>query len=46
VWIEPVPRQLDEVTAIGDLDRFDRLTAPQSLSDRLQRRYADLFGTD
>jgi hypothetical protein len=46
VWIEPVARQLDEVTAIGDLYRFDRFTAPESLWDDLQQRYPDLLGTD
>jgi hypothetical protein len=46
VWIEPVARQLDEVTAIGDLYRFDRFTAPASLWDDLQQRYPELLTTD
>jgi hypothetical protein len=46
VWIEPVARQLDEVTAIGDLYRFDRFAAPASLWDDLQQRYPELLTTD
>jgi hypothetical protein len=44
VWIEPVARQLDEVVAIGELYRFDRFAAPDSLWRDLQRRYPDLLG--
>jgi RNA polymerase sigma factor (sigma-70 family) len=43
VWIEPYARQLDEVTAIGDLYRFDRFTAPATLWQDLQARYPDLL---
>jgi hypothetical protein len=46
VWIEPVARKLDEVTAIGDLYRFDRFTAPASLWEDLQQRYPELLTTD
>ncbi len=46
VWIEPVARQLDEVTAIGNLYRFDRFTAPASLWHDLQQRYPELLTTD
>ena len=43
VWIEPYAKQLDEVTAIGDLYRFDRFTAPATLWQNLQDRYPDLL---
>jgi len=43
VWIEPYARQLDEVTAIGDLYRFDRFTAPAALWQGLQDRYPELL---
>ena len=43
VWIEPYARQLDEVTAIGDLYRFDRFSAPATLWRDLQARYPDLL---
>jgi RNA polymerase sigma factor (sigma-70 family) len=46
VWIEPVARQLDEVTAIGNLYRFDRFAAPASLWNDLQQRYPELLTTD
>jgi RNA polymerase sigma factor (sigma-70 family) len=46
VWIEPAARQLDEVTAIGDLYRFDRFTAPASLWDDLEQRYPELLSAD
>ena len=43
VWIEPVAKQLDEVTAIGDLYRFDRFAAPAELWDGLQARFPELL---
>jgi RNA polymerase sigma factor (sigma-70 family) len=43
VWIEPYAKQLDEVTAIGDLYRFDRFTAPAALWQDLQDRYPELL---
>ncbi len=43
VWIEPFAKQLDEVTAIGDLYRFDRFTAPATLWHDLQHRYPELL---
>jgi RNA polymerase sigma factor (sigma-70 family) len=46
VWIEPVARQLDSLVAIGDLYRFDRFTAPESLWDDLRQRYPELLDTD
>jgi RNA polymerase sigma factor (sigma-70 family) len=42
-WIEPVAKQLDMVTAIGDLYRFDRFAAPAELWDDLQARFPDLL---
>jgi RNA polymerase sigma factor (sigma-70 family) len=42
-WIEPVAKQLDMVTAIGDLYRFDRFAAPAQLWDDLQERFPDLL---
>jgi hypothetical protein len=45
-WSGAVARQLDRVTAIGDLDRFDRFTPPASLRDDLQRRYPKLLTID
>jgi RNA polymerase sigma factor (sigma-70 family) len=42
-WIEPVAKQLDMVTAIGDLYRFDRFTAPAQLWDDLQARFPELL---
>ena len=44
VWIEPVAKQLDDVVAIGELYRFDRFAAPDSMWDDLRQRYPDLFG--
>ena len=43
VWIEPYAKQLDEVTAIGDLYRFDRFAAPAALWQELQDRYPELL---
>jgi RNA polymerase sigma factor (sigma-70 family) len=43
VWIEPYARQLDEVTTIGDLYRFDRFAVPAALWQDLQDRYPDLL---
>lgn len=43
VWIEPVARQLDEVTAIGDLYRFDRFAPPARLWEELRARYPALL---
>jgi RNA polymerase sigma factor (sigma-70 family) len=43
VWIEPYAKQLDEVTAIGDLYRFDRFTAPATLWRDLQDRFPELL---
>jgi RNA polymerase sigma factor (sigma-70 family) len=43
VWIEPVARELDEITAIGDLYRFDRFSAPAQLWDELRERYPALL---
>jgi hypothetical protein len=43
VWIEPVARQLDTVTAIGDLYRFDRFAAPADVWDDLRSRFPDLL---
>jgi RNA polymerase sigma factor (sigma-70 family) len=43
VWIEPYAKQLDEVTAIGDLYRFDRFAAPAALWKDLQDRYPELL---
>ena len=43
VWIEPVAKQLDTVTAIGDLYRFDRFAAPAELWDNLQARFPELL---
>jgi RNA polymerase sigma factor (sigma-70 family) len=43
VWIEPYAKQLDEVTAIGDLYRIDRFTAPATFWQDLQARYPDLL---
>jgi len=45
VWIEPYAKQLDEVTAIGDLYRFDRFTAPDRLWRELQDRYPELLAS-
>lgn len=45
VWIEPYAKQLDEVTAIGDLYRFDRFTAPERLWRDLQDRYPELLAS-
>jgi RNA polymerase sigma factor (sigma-70 family) len=42
-WIEPVANQLDMVTAIGDLYRFDRFAAPAQLWDDLQERFPELL---
>jgi hypothetical protein len=42
-WIEPTARQLDEVIAIGDLYRFDRIAAPAALWNDLQRRFPALL---
>jgi RNA polymerase sigma factor (sigma-70 family) len=42
-WIEPAARQLDEVVAIGDLYRFDRFSAPETLWAELQRRFPELL---
>jgi RNA polymerase sigma factor (sigma-70 family) len=43
VWIEPVAKQLDTVSAIGDLYRFDRFAAPADLWDDLQTRFPELL---
>lgn len=43
VWIEPVAKQLDAVTAIGDLYRFDRFAAPARLWTELQARFPELL---
>ena len=43
VWIEPVARQLDLVSAIGDLYRFDRFVAPAKLWDDLRARFPELL---
>ena len=43
VWIEPIARQLDVVSAIGDLYRFDRFVAPAKLWDDLRARFPELF---
>jgi RNA polymerase sigma factor (sigma-70 family) len=43
VWIEPVAKQLDTVSAIGDLYRFDRFAAPSELWDELQARFPELL---
>jgi RNA polymerase sigma factor (sigma-70 family) len=43
VWIEPVAKQLDAVTAIGDLYRFDRFAAPAKVWDDLQTRFPELL---
>jgi RNA polymerase sigma factor (sigma-70 family) len=42
-WVEPVAKQLDTVTAIGDLYRFDRFAAPARLWDELQERFPELL---
>ncbi len=46
VWIEPVAKQLDTVTAIGDLYRFDRFAAPAELWNELQTRFPELLTAD
>jgi RNA polymerase sigma factor (sigma-70 family) len=43
VWIEPVAKQLDAVTAIGDLYRFDRFAAPAKVWADLQTRFPELL---
>jgi len=43
VWIEPLAKQLDAVTAIGDFYRFDRFAAPEELWDDLQARFPELL---
>jgi len=43
VWIEPLAKQLDAVTAIGDLYRLDRFAAPDELWDDLQARFPELL---
>jgi hypothetical protein len=43
VWIEPVAKQLDTATAIGDLYRFDRFAAPARVWDELQERFPELL---
>ena len=43
MWIEPIAKQLDAVTAIGELYRFDRFTAPAELWDDLQARFPELL---
>jgi RNA polymerase sigma factor (sigma-70 family) len=43
VWIEPVAKQLDAVTAIGDLYRLDRFAAPAKVWDDLQTRFPELL---
>lgn len=43
IWIEPYAKQLDEVAAIGDLYRVDRLAAPAALWQDLQDRYSELL---
>jgi RNA polymerase sigma factor (sigma-70 family) len=45
VWIEPVAKQLDMITAIGDLYRFDRFVAPAELWDDLQDRFPELLAS-
>jgi hypothetical protein len=46
VWIEPVARQFDAVSAIGDLYRFDRFAAPAELWRDLEERFPELLGAD
>ena len=43
VWIEPVAKQLDALDAIGELYRFDRFAAPETLWDDLQARFPELL---
>jgi RNA polymerase sigma factor (sigma-70 family) len=43
VWIEPVAKQLDAISAIGDLYRFDRFAAPVQVWDELQARFPELL---
>jgi RNA polymerase sigma factor (sigma-70 family) len=45
-WIEPIAQQLDMVTAIGDLYRFDRFSAPAALWNELQDRFPELLRSD
>jgi len=42
-WVEPVAKQLDMVTAIGDLYRFDRFAAPAQLWEDLLERFPELL---
>jgi RNA polymerase sigma factor (sigma-70 family) len=42
-WIEPAAKQLDAVTAIGNLYRFDRFAAPAELWKSLQARFPELL---
>jgi Sigma-70, region 4 len=43
VWIEPYAKQLDALSAIGDLYRFDRFAAPATLWNDLLDRYPELL---
>jgi len=43
VWIEPVAKQLDMVSAIGNLYRVDRFAAPAKLWDDLEARFPELL---
>jgi hypothetical protein len=43
VWAEPFAKQLDAVTVIGDLYRYDRFAAPAQMWDELQARFPELL---